>query len=54
MKKDCGFNTGLLHAGSQGFPQNEILPPVSQVSAFEYGSMEELNRLYELLERVDA
>lgn len=46
MKKDCGFNTGLLHAGSQGFPQNEMLPPVSQVSAFEYGSMEELESIF--------
>ena len=42
-----GFNTGLLHGKtSSGYSQREILPPVSQVTAFEYESMEELEKVF--------
>ncbi len=47
MNRDCGFNTRILHTGhSGGFAQREILPPVSQVTAFGYESMEELERVF--------
>ncbi|MBR6390919.1 MAG: O-acetylhomoserine aminocarboxypropyltransferase/cysteine synthase [Lachnospiraceae bacterium] len=43
-----GFNTKLLHGRtSAGYDQREILPPVSQVSAFQYESMEELEKVFE-------
>lgn len=42
------FNTRLLHGKtSSGYGQREILPPISQVSAFRYESMEELERVFE-------
>ena len=42
------FNTGLLHGGtSVSTIHGEILPPVSQVSAFRYDSMEELERVFQ-------
>ena len=42
------FNTGLLH-GESIIPNihRETLPPVSQVSAFSYESMEELERVFQ-------
>ena len=47
MEQDCKFNTGLLHGKtSKGYGQREILPPISQVSAFQYESMEELERVF--------
>lgn len=47
MKYDCSFNTKLLHGRtSRGFPNREILPPVSQVTAFRYESMEELEKVF--------
>lgn len=42
------FNTELLHGG--GFhagPNREILPTISQVTAFRYDSMEELERVFQ-------
>ena len=46
MEYDCGFNTKLLHGKtSKGFSNREILPPISQVTAFRYESMEELETL---------
>ncbi len=41
------FNTRLLH-GETSVPtmHGEILPPVSQVSAFRYDSMEDLERVF--------
>lgn len=42
------FNTGLLHGKtSKGYASREILPPISQVSAFRYESMEELEKVFE-------
>ena len=42
------FNTKLLHGRStQNYAQREILPPVSQVTAFRYESMEELRKVFE-------
>ena len=47
MEQDCRFNTGLLHKGTKGgYKNREILPPISQVTAFEYESMEELERIF--------
>lgn len=41
------FNTGLLHGRSiSNNPEREILPPVSQVTAFRYESMEELEKVF--------
>lgn len=41
------FNTRLLHGKSiQSNPAREILPPVSQVTAFKYESMEELEKVF--------
>ncbi len=41
------FNTKLLHGKStQGFESGQILPPVSQVSAFRYESMEDLEKVF--------
>ncbi|MBR5421197.1 MAG: O-acetylhomoserine aminocarboxypropyltransferase/cysteine synthase [Lachnospiraceae bacterium] len=42
------FNTSLLHGKAiQKNPQGEILPPVSQVTAFCYESMEELEKVFQ-------
>ena len=41
------FNTRLLHGKStQGFEQGQTLPPISQVSAFRYESMEDLEKVF--------
>ena len=41
------FNTGLLHGkGVTENPGREILPPISQVAAFRYDSMEELEKVF--------
>ncbi len=41
------FNTILLHGASIAkYPGREILPPISQVSAFRYESMEELEKVF--------
>ena len=45
MKDTIGFNTKMLHALAS-YGQREILPPISQVSAFSYESMEELERVF--------
>ena len=48
MEYDCRFNTKLLHGKtSSGYSQREILPPISQVSAFRYESMEELEKVFQ-------
>lgn len=39
------FNTSLLHADLHS-PNREILPPISQVSAFKYERMEDLERVF--------
>ena len=45
--KQTGFNTGLIHGRtSSGYSQREILPPISQVTAFSYESMEELEKVF--------
>ena len=42
------FDTKLLHGDTNAKnPQREILPPISQVSAFKYGSMEELEKVFQ-------
>ncbi|MCR5356666.1 MAG: PLP-dependent transferase [Lachnospiraceae bacterium] len=42
------FNTQLLHGKtSKGYALKEMLPPISQVSAFRYESMEELEKVFE-------
>lgn len=42
------FNTKLLHGKtSKGYASREMLPPISQVSAFRYESMEELEKVFE-------
>ena len=41
------FNTKLLHGATKnGYGQREILPPISQVSAFQYENMEELEKVF--------
>lgn len=41
------FNTRLLHGKtSAGYGHREILPPISQVTAFQYESMEELEKVF--------
>ncbi|MBR6222910.1 MAG: O-acetylhomoserine aminocarboxypropyltransferase/cysteine synthase [Lachnospiraceae bacterium] len=41
------FNTKLLHGiTSKGYEKGEILPPISQVSAFQYEKMEDLERVF--------
>ena len=41
------FNTRLLHGKStQGFEQGQTLPSISQVSAFRYESMEDLEKVF--------
>ena len=43
-----GFNTNLMHHNSiSKNPNREILPPISQVSAFRYESMEELEKVFQ-------
>ncbi len=45
--KEFGFNTKILHPkGRTAYGQREILPPISQVSAFSYESMEELEKVF--------
>ncbi|MBQ4489592.1 MAG: O-acetylhomoserine aminocarboxypropyltransferase/cysteine synthase [Ruminobacter sp.] len=47
MTRNCGFNTLLLHGkGTGGFAEREILPPVSQGTAFQYESMEDLESVF--------
>lgn len=47
MSSEAGFNTKLLHPkGNAAFADREILPPISQVSAFRYESMEELEKVF--------
>ncbi len=47
MEQGCGFNTGLLHTDkAQVYAQREIIPPISQVTAFAYESMEELEKVF--------
>ncbi|MCR5302385.1 MAG: aminotransferase class V-fold PLP-dependent enzyme [Lachnospiraceae bacterium] len=41
-----GFNTGLLHDTAGRYANGQILPPISQVTAFEYESMEELEKVF--------
>ena len=42
------FNTGLLHGNSvTRNTHGETLPPISQVSAFRYDSMEELEQVFQ-------
>lgn len=42
------FNTRLLHGKSiTNNPSREILPPISQVTAFRYESMEELEKVFQ-------
>ena len=41
------FNTELLHGSAVShYSQKEILPPISQVSAFKYDNMEELEKVF--------
>ena len=45
---EAQFNTRLLHGRTAtGYGQREILPPVSQVTAFQYESMEELEKVFQ-------
>ncbi|MCR5590270.1 MAG: PLP-dependent transferase [Lachnospiraceae bacterium] len=47
MENKCRFNTGLLHEASpKEFGNRQILPPISQVTAFGYESMEELEKVF--------
>lgn len=47
MGQEPGFDTLLLHGRtSKGFAQREILPPISQVTAYQYPSMEELAKVF--------
>jgi len=47
MEQGCRFNTKILHGKTaHGYGQREILPPISQVTAFEYESMEELEKVF--------
>ena len=42
------FNTQLLHGKSiQRNPSREMLPPISQVTAYQYDSMEELEKVFQ-------
>ncbi len=42
------FNTKLLHGStSKGYAEGEILPPISQVSAFRYENMEDLEKVFQ-------
>ena len=45
---ETGFTTALLHGRSgEDFPQGGTLPPISQVNAFRYERMEDLERVFE-------
>ncbi|MCR4895448.1 MAG: PLP-dependent transferase [Lachnospiraceae bacterium] len=47
MEETIGFCTKLLHgSGAERYAQREILPPISQVTAFSYESMEELEKVF--------
>lgn len=47
VSDDCRFNTRLLHSrASKGYGQREILPPIAQVTAFQYENMEELEKVF--------
>ena len=47
-KTEEKFNTRLLHGKtSTGYGQREILPSISQVTAFRYESMEELENVFQ-------
>ena len=47
MDKTNGFDTKLLHGKtSSGYGQRELLPPISQVTAFQYETMEELEKVF--------
>ena len=47
MEQNGRFNTRLLHGkAAAGYGNREILPPISQVTAFQYESMEELERVF--------
>lgn len=48
MEQTCHFNTKLLHRqAAREYENREILPPVSQVTAFRYGCMEDLERVFQ-------
>ena len=48
MVNNMLFNTKLLHGKStQGFVAGQTLPPISQVSAFRYESMEDLEKVFD-------
>lgn len=48
MEHTIQFNTELLHGKeTSGYAQREILPPISQVSAFQYESMEGLEKVFQ-------
>ena len=54
MEDGCRFNTKLLHGKtSTRYGQREILPPVSQVTAFQYESMEELEKVSVGIENIE-
>ena len=47
MGQNLGFNTKVLHGKTaSGYGQRELLPPISQVTAFQYESMEELEKVF--------
>lgn len=47
MEHTCHFNTKLLHRKAvRDYENREILPPVSQVTAFQYECMEDLERVF--------
>jgi O-acetylhomoserine (thiol)-lyase len=47
MENSPGFNTKMLHGkAAHRYGQGEILPPISQVTAFSYESMEELEKVF--------
>lgn len=46
--EEVHFTTKLLHdARDPGFAERETIPPISQVSAFRYESMEDLERVFQ-------
>ena len=46
--QEVQFNTRLLHGRTAaGYGQREILPPISQVTAFQYENMEELEKVFQ-------
>ncbi len=44
--ESCGFNTNILHGLALKYGQREILPPISQVTAFGYENMEDLEKVF--------